>query len=181
MHRYNPSAPSRASVTRRIICYCVLFFTLGVAQCSFFANLSFISVVPNIVLGAVVAISLLDSQRCAIVCAIGAGAMIDALGGAGLSLSPLVFMAIAMICSEIAKKMLPSFPSWVILLIPAVMLHAAFTLARLALSFNGFTLSSVLKNILIPEAILTLIISLPIFFLVKLCVRISDAKSKFKI
>ncbi len=181
MHRYNLSAPSRSAITRRVICYGILFFILGIAQCSFFSGLSFLRVIPDIVVGGVAAVALLDTQKTAIVCGIAAGAMIDALGGAGLSLSPLAFMAIAIICSEISKKMLPKFLAWVLILIPAVASNALFTLIGITFTYGGVALSSVIGNILIPEAILTFILSLPIFFLVKLCVRISDAKGRFKI
>jgi len=132
-------------------------------------------------MGAVVATALLDSQKSAVVCAIAAGAMIDALGGAGLSLSPIAFMIIAIVCSEIAKKILPSFLSWTVILIPAVVLRSLFTLISIAISFDGIAFLSVFSSILLPEAILTFFFSLPIFFAVKLCVKIADAKNKFKL
>lgn len=181
MYHYNTTFSSRSAITRRILIYGILFFILGIAQCSFFSGLSFLNAIPDIVMGAVVAISLLDSQKTAVVCGIGAGALIDALGGSGISLSPVFFMIIAIVCSEIAKKMLPNFLSWLIILIPAVAIRASFTLLNILLSFEGTLFSSVLKSILLPEALLTFIISLPIFFMVKLCVKIADAKNKFKI
>lgn len=181
MYHHNSPLTSRSSIIRRIVVYSILFFTLGIAQCSFFAGLSFLSVVPDIVMGAVVAIALLDTQKNAIICGIAAGAMIDALGGSGLSLSPIFFLIIAIICSEIAKKILPTFISWAVILIPAVALRSFFTLISLAISFDGIAFSSVFSSILLPEAILTFFLSLPIFFAVKLCVKIADAKNKFKL
>ena len=88
---------AKFSILRRVILYGILFFMLSVVQCSFLSRLSFLSVVPNIVLGGVCAISLLDDQKTATVCGICAGFLLDAIGGAGISLSPLLFMIVAII------------------------------------------------------------------------------------
>ncbi len=169
------------AVTKRIIIYGIMFFILGVAQCSFFNELSFLSAVPNIVLGGVAAIALFDSQRTAVICGIVSGFMIDALGGSGVSLSPVALLCVALLCSEIAKKMLPSIISWVIILLPAALLGSLFTVVNILLSVGKFSFTAVFKTVLLPELILTVIFSIPLFFIVKLCARLADAKSKFKI
>ena len=168
-------------VWRKIAVYSTLFFLLGVAQCSFFNNLSFISAVPDIVLGAVVAVSMFDTQRTAVVCAIGAGAMIDAMGSSGISLCPVAFLIAALICSEISQKILPSFISLPLLLIPAALVKSAFTILNVYLMSSAHSFSVILKTILLPEFILTLIFSLPLFFIVKPCARLAQARSKFKV
>ncbi|MBQ8141506.1 MAG: hypothetical protein IJ038_07425 [Clostridia bacterium] len=177
-HRRNDTPKS--AVLKRVAAYGILFFILGVAQCSFFTNLSFLSAVPDIVLGAVAAVALLDTQKTAAICGIASGFMIDALGGSGLSLSPIVYFAIALICSELSKKMLQSFLSWIFVLAAASVLNSLFTYAYISLSFENAAFSAVFKSILLPEALTTAVFSLPIFFIVKLCVRIAEAKNKFK-
>ena len=172
---------AKMAVIKRIIIYGITFFILGVAQCSFFNELSFLSATPNIILGAVAAVSLLDSQRAAAICGIASGFMIDALGGTGISISPIEFLCVALLCSEIAKKILPTFISWVLLLIPASLLGAVFTVANVFLLIGKFHVSDILKTVLLPETVLTVIFSLPLFFIIKLCVRLADAKNKFKI
>lgn len=171
----------RGAVIKRIIIYGIMFFILGVAQCSFFNELSFLSAVPNIVLGGVAAIALFDSQRAAVICGISAGAMIDALGGSGISISPVALLCVALLCSEIAKKMLPSLISWILILLPAALVGSLFTVANIIISVKSFGFVAVLKSILLPEFILTIIFSIPLFFIVKLCSRLADAKNKFKI
>ena len=101
MNSYQNTAV-KLSVMRRVIIYGVLFFILCVAQTSFFGQLSFLSVVPNLALGGVAAVALLDEERCAIVCGIAAGFLADAIGGSGISLSPIIFMLVAIICAEIS-------------------------------------------------------------------------------
>ena len=181
MNTLRRNQASKAALIKRIIIYGITFFILGVAQCSFFNELSFLSATPNIILGAVAAVSLLDSQRSAAVCGIAAGFMIDALGGTGISISPIALLCVALLCSEIAKKILPTFVSWVILLVPASLVGSVFTMANIFLLVGRFQISSVFKSILLPEFILTVIFSIPLFFIIKLCVRLADAKNKFKI
>jgi cell shape-determining protein MreD len=179
LHRRNEA--SRSAIIRRIIVYGISFFILGIAQCSFFTNLSFISFVPDIVMGAVAAVSLLDSQRSAIICSIAAGAMIDALGGSGLSLSPIAFLVIALIVSEISKKILPSFISWLVILVPSALIKAIFTLFNIYFATGELSLFKTFEAILLPEFILTVLLSLPIYYVMKLCVKIIEQKSKFKV
>lgn len=168
-------------VWRKIAVYAPLFFLLGVAQCSFFNNLSFISAVPDVVLGALTAVAMFDTQRTAAVCAIGAGAMIDAMGSSGISLCPVAFLVAALICSEISKKILPSFLSWPLLLIPAALTKSAFTLLNIYLMAGAQSISVIIKTILLPELIFTLIFSLPLFFIVRPCAHLAQARSKFKV
>ena len=172
---------AKFSVLRRVILYGILFFTLSVVQCSFLSRLSFLSVVPNIVLGGVCAVSLLDDQKTATVCGIGAGFLLDAIGGAGISLSPLLFMIVAIICSEIAKKMLAHFLSWLLLLFVASLAGAAVTFVNLLAAVGGVSLLALFFPVLLPEIVFTYIFSLPIYFIALLCVRFADSKNKFKI
>ena len=179
MTSYQNGAP-KLSVMRRVIIYGVLFFILCIAQTSFFSQLSFLSVVPSLALGGVAAVSLLDDQRCAVVCGIAAGFLLDAIGGCGISISPLVFMLVAVICSEIAKKMLPHFLSWLIVMLVAALLGAMITALNFIISFGAISFSELLLSLLLPELLATYFISLPVFFFVKLCVRLADTKTKFK-
>ncbi len=170
----------KLSVIRRVIFYGVLFFLLCVAQTSFFAQLSFLSVVPDLALGGVAAVALLDEERYALVCGIAAGFLTDAIGGAGISLSPLIFMIVAIVCAQISKKMLPHFLSWLVVMLIGAVLGMLGTMLNIVLN-SSVAISAIFGSVLVPELLATYFISLPIFFLVKLCVRFSDAKTKFKI
>lgn len=174
------NASIKLSVMRRVIIYGILFFILCVAQTSFFGQLSFLSVVPNLALGGVAAVALLDEERCAVICGIAVGFLADAIGGTGISLSPIIFLLVAIVCAEISKKMLPHFLSWLLVMLAAVVIGAFGTILNIALNSSA-AISAMLKSVILPEVLTTYFISLPIFFLVKLCVRFSDAKTKFKI
>ena len=70
----------------------VTVFLLAVFQCSFLSGLTFISAIPNVVMGAVAAVAFFENERTATVFAIAAGFMLDILGGAGLPLSPIIML-----------------------------------------------------------------------------------------
>ncbi|MBO5415684.1 MAG: hypothetical protein J6A83_03555 [Clostridia bacterium] len=178
-HRRNDI--NREAVIKRILVWGALLFILAVAQCSFFTGLTFMPAVPNILLGAVAAISVFDTQRSAAVCGIAAGFLGDALGGSGISLSPLALLVVAIVSAELSKKLIPNFFTWAVLLIPASLIGSVFTFVNLFISFGRPSFASVFKSILLPELLMTVICSLPLFFIVKLCARLIDAKGKFKI
>ena len=175
------SGVPKTAIIKRIVIYGLLIFILSVAQCSFFTNLDFLKVTPNIIVGAIAAIALCDSQKTACICAISAGFLIDALSGSGISVSPIALFAVALISCEISKKLLRNFLTWIAVLIPAILTDALFSLAYLYLEFERFSLSTVIKGIMIPEMIYTAIFSLPLFFIVKPCSRLANSKNKFKV
>ena len=171
----------KPSTARRVIFYTVFFFLVCVAQISFFSQLTFLSATPNIALCGVAAVALIDERKCAVVCGIATGFLVDALGGAGISLSPLTFMLVALLCSQIAKKMLPHFLSWLVMLAFAAASASALTALSILISFGATTLKSVALSLLLPELIWSYIISLPIFFVVRLGVRFTASKATFKL
>ena len=166
---------------RRALVFTPVIFLLAVAQCSFFAQLHFLGAVPDLMLGAVVAIAILDSQRSAAVCGIGAGFVIDAIGASGLSFSPLFYMLCGAFCAALAKKMLPSFLSWTIQLAVFSVAKALYTFFNILYISTNIFLPDVLLRILLPEIVCTFIVSLPIFFIIKLCMIPIDSKRRLRL
>ena len=66
----------RPELLWRILCYGLLIFVLASAECSFFAVLRFLPATPDLLLGAVVAVSLLDQRRASLVFAMAAGLLL---------------------------------------------------------------------------------------------------------
>ena len=166
---------------RRSIVFSVVIFLFAVIQCSFFAQLRILPAVPDLILGLVVGIAMLDSQKTAVICGVGAGFVIDAMGSSGLSLSPLFYMLIGAFCGALAKKMLPRFISWVVNLLVFSAAKAVLTILNLLYLPGGLDLYDVAVNILLPEFICTFIICLPIYFIVKLCMIPIDAKRHLRL
>jgi len=168
-------------LTRRLLVYSPAIFLLAVIQCSFFAQLRFLPAVPDLILGLIVGISMLDSQRAGAVCGIGAGFVIDALGSSGLSLSPLFYLFIGALCGAFSKKMLPGFLSWLVNLFVFSLAKSVLTVLNVLYIANDIPFSEMLTKLLLPEFVTTFIICVPVFFVVKLCMIPIDAKRRLRL
>ena len=166
---------------RRLLVFSPVIFLLAIAQCAFFAQIKLLPAVPNLMVGTVVAIAMLDSQKSAVVCGIGAGFVIDAIGASGLSFSPLFLMLCGAICGIFAKKMLPSFLSWTVNLTVFSIFSAVNTFINVIYRTKDIPALTVLTEILLPEMICTVILCLPIFFIIKLCMIPIDAKRRLRL
>ena len=172
---------SRQLFLRRAIVFSPVIFLLAVTQCSFFAQLNFLPAVPDLMLGTVVAVAMLDSQKSAAVCGIGAGFVIDAIGASGFSLSPVFYMLCGIFSAILAKKMLLSFLSFTVQLAVFSAAKALFTLVNILYISTKISFSSVILGILLPEFLCTFIICLPIYFIVKLCMVPIDSKRRLRL
>lgn len=164
---------------KRLLIYGILILFLGCAQCAFFPFLSFCPMTPDLVLALLVAIALLDSESSAAVCAVCAGFFVDSIGASGVVLSPLIYFFTMLIISLLTGKILKSFPSFLLLLVPALLCRALGTLACMLLNELSMPPLWVLWEIILPEAVYTAICALPIYFLIKLCTKPLKTHSKF--
>ncbi len=171
----------RPDILKRIFIYSGLFLILGVLQTAFFPMLSFCPATPDLIIGALAAIALLDGKNAALVCAVAAGFFIDAIGSTSIAASPLFYFIFALIICFMAEKMLKSFPSFLLLLLPSLLYRALMTTATSLLSFSALVggFFPFLLTVILPEAVITLILCLPLYLLVKLCVKPLEAHGKF--
>lgn len=173
-----PRVNMRAETLKRILIYSISTLLLGTAQCSFFSLLDICPRTPDLILGLILAVTLCDSERSAMALAVGAGFFIDTLGGSGLFLSPIIYFVYALIIGRLARKMLPSFPSFLLLLLPSLLYRAAVTVAMSLLTKSAALGASLLITVLL-EALTTLVLCLPIYFLIKLATKILSTHKKF--
>ena len=155
---------------KRIGLLALLFLILGAAQCSFFARLDFLPATPDLMLAAVCALLLLEERPTVWISAVSAGFLIDVMGGSAPVLSPLFYLAVTVILAIPAQKMLPRFLSWMLLMLPATALRLLVSAIRLTLAEGFRIFPEALWRFLLPELLSTVLLSIPVFFLVKLCV-----------
>ena len=174
----SPDAP-RGARLKRILIFSALTLLLAVTQCSFFAALHICPATPDLMLGLVLAILLLDSPASAAAVALGAGCLIDALGTTRLFLSPAFYFLVVLVLALPASKMLSRFPSFFVLALPALVGRAGYTLLCFALFAGPMPAWSYVLGILWREALVTLITILPIYPIVALCMRPIRARNRF--
>ena len=169
----------RPEVLKRLFIYGLLTLFLGCLQCAFFPFLNFVPRTPDLILCMLICIAMLDSEASAAICAVGAGFYIDAIGGVGVSLSPIIYFCAVLFISLFTGKILKSLPTYVLLLVPSLLWRAISTYVCVLISARSFPPFEIVKTILVPEAICTAIFAIPIYFLLKLCISPLQTHEKF--
>lgn len=166
-------------ILKRIVIYSIMTLIFSSAQCAFFPILKICPMTPDIILAMLVAICLLDDSSSALICSVGAGFLVDAIGASGISLSPVIYCITIMIVGQFTHKMLKSFASFLLLLVPALICRALSTLLCIMIVQRSAPALWMFGEILVPEAICTAICAIPIYFLVKLCSKPLQSHSRF--
>ena len=161
---------------RRLFVYTALFFILGIAQCSFFSALKPFGATPDIVLGGLCGVIMLDNKRVAAIVAIAAGYFVDAIGALPPSFSPLYYLLCVAILGCVADKMMPRFVSYTVLILASLVPLSVYTVIGIRISAGALPMFSVLAGTVLSAAISTFVFCLPIYFLVKLCMLPIGAK-----
>lgn len=179
MNRAHSSHTEKAAIIRRVLIYGLAIFFLGIFQCAFFSRLKPFGATPDLILGVVCAVLLIDNKHAALVCAVCGGYFIDAIGAIPPCFSTLVYVIAVAFTFGMAQKLLPKLPSFLLLILPAALTRAAFTYISLCLTFGGIAPLSSLTTIILPEAISTICFSIPVYFLIKLCYAPIRSRGKF--
>lgn len=163
---------------KRIGIYSLLTVVLGTAQCAFFPALNICPRTPDLIMGLILAVALCDNIKSASVLAVGAGFFIDAVGGGAISFSPLIYLVYAVIIGLLSQKMLKSFPSFLILMLPSLLYRAIVTFV-LSLVLGSSPFGSSLFVTLLLEALSTLILCLAIYPITNLSTKPLKSHKKF--
>jgi cell shape-determining protein MreD len=169
----------RPELLKRIVIYGLLTLLLGSAQCSFFPLLNIVPSTPDLIMGMLLGIILIDSDKSAAVVAVAAGFFLDAIGGGAIALSPLVYCLFVLFISLFSRKMLTSFASFALLMIPALLYRGLATAVCMAIDRRALVPIAELFSVIGPELLCTAIICLPLYFAVKLCAIPLETHSKF--
>ena len=164
----------RPILWKKIVVYGALLLLLTAAQCSFFGGLSFLPAVPDLLLGALMALTLLDHRPVAAVTAVAGGFLCDAIGSTGVSLTPLFYLLAVALVGILAEKMLPRFGSFLLLMLPASLLGLCYAALRAVI--GGISPFAILRGTLLPQLLLTVLCALPLYPLVSLCVRLTKER-----
>ena len=169
----------RPELFKRIVIYGLMTLVLGSAQCSFFPILKICPSTPDLVMGMILAVVLIDSERSAAVLAVCAGFFLDAVGGGSLSISPVIYLLFVIFIQIFSHKMLTSFASFAILLAPMLIYRAVATVICLLITSGGALTFGGVWGVIFPELLCTALLCLPLYAIVKLCTAPLETHSKF--
>ena len=173
------STGEKRMLLRRLIVYGVTLFLLGVLQCSFFSRLAPFGSTPDLMLSAICAIAMLDNKKSTVICAIAAGYFIDAIGSTAPSFSALFYLVCGTVAILIGEKLITKLLSFLLLMIPMLLLRGIGTYLNLWIVLGKLPEITALPSILLPELLSTLLLSIPVYFLIKLCMIPIGARNKF--
>ena len=174
----NPSLFSQNTI-KRVAIYGIITLLLACAQCAFFPLLDICPRTPDLIMGMLLAIALLDGEKSAAVCAVASGFFVDAIGSSFLALSPLIYLVFVAFISVFTKKVLKSLASYLLLLLPMLLYRAAATYLCILITEGGLPAAWVFLDMLLPEAIATGLLCIPVYFIIKLCSRALVSHSRF--
>ena len=158
------------AAVKRVLVYSLWMFILAIAESSFFAGIRILPATPDLILAAVAVIAVTDTRECAAASGIIGGVMADAIGGVGVYLSPMFYLAVAVVTALLSKKMMSRYMSWLALFPIALIMRGMLTAAICYFVGGGSVFSEVLTGIILPEAIVTLIAALPLYPLIRVSI-----------
>ena len=156
---------------KKSVVWGVWLFLLAVFETSFFSVFRIFGAVPDLVLTAVITIAIYDKERTGTIAGITGGYIVDALGGFGLSLSPIIYMLCGCITAMLAYSILRrDFFSFLINSSFSLIVSAGASVgcAFAAEGRSYFTASDILSKLILPQFFASLLIGIPIYFLTKL-------------
>ena len=169
----------RPELVKRIVIYSILTLLLGCAQCSFFPMLSVCPATPDLIMGMLLAVCLIDSEKSAAPLAIGAGFFLDAIGGGAIAYLPVFYLIYVLFINFFSHKMLAGFASYAILLLPTLVFRAASTVVLIAITDGAMPTMARAFEVVLPELLCTALFCLPLYAIVKLCTAPMQTHGKF--
>ena len=157
-------------IRRRVIVYGSTLTVLALLQTTLLPAFALLDITPDLCLLLVLGAARFDGAESGGAVGIAAGFLESALGGIGSSLLPLLFFAIGYGTGYLAGRALArTFPSYLIFAAVLCFLRPAITLAALSLRAHtaSFDLTVIFRNTLVPEFLVNLIASAPMYPLIR--------------
>ena len=176
-----PNLPSKRRITAKCLVYGGVVFILAVLQSTFFAVFRLWGAIPDLLLGAVLTVAVIEDERAGAVVGVAAGFFVESAGGVGFTVLPLYYMLCGYVCGVCAVYMLRrNFASWFVYTLIAYISRAAVTLIYMGATLPELRIITIFFDTLVPEYFGSLICAVPIYFLTRLCARAFYTKEQLR-
>lgn len=158
---------SRSRAVLKYGIFAVVVFVFAILQTSFFSWVRLFSATPDILLALVMGLGVFDDERTGAAMGIWAGVAADALGGAAIWLSPLLYMLAGYLAGVAVKTVLgPNLPSWAVMCFAGCAARSFLTLLLTAVDagVSDLSFSSAMIHIVLPEFASSYPLALLIYF-----------------
>jgi cell shape-determining protein MreD len=162
-----------SQVIGRILLFAIPVFLSGAMQSSFFAASGFFKATPDLLLISVIGIAIFDGERSGAIAGIGAGVLAEAfVSGAYMMFFPLFYMLCGYFFGVVSRVFLNrNFVSWLLYMFIGAGLRGLLSVIHSMFLETDINLFLIFTEIVIPEYFLTLICSVPMYFLLRMTVR----------
>lgn len=157
-------ARTRSALTRYIVGIGLYLLLLAAAEVTLGARFGLFGATPDLMLGATLGVALFCGPYAGAVSGIAAGFLIEALGGAGFTILPVVYLFYGYLVGSMTKGGRAGFGAYSLWLFVGAILRFATTTVTLFVTYRGIPFGKVAASILLPEAGGTLIAGVLLFF-----------------
>ena len=152
-------AQTRTMALRYTVSVSILLLVIAVLQSSVFGKLRIFGAVPDLMICTVLIIAFFFGQYAGAITGIGAGWLIEAIGGGtGILILPVIYLLCGYLTGYLAKSASARrYPVYLIYLGIVLLLRAGTTVTYACLSYQYIDLPKILLQTVLPELIATAI------------------------
>ena len=159
---------NRLRVTKIILCEVALFGLVILLQTSVFGHWKILGGVPNLTFATLLLVSYFCGKETGAITGICCGFALDALGSLGVSILPICYLFCGYVCGYFTRAILPKrFSAFLTVLGAAIPAGALITLILVCLQYSHVNLPQILLRLLLPEALLTALAAMALFWPVR--------------
>lgn len=144
----------------KYVVYAVLGLLFILLQISFFSRVKPFGSIPDVLIVAVFSVAMFENERVGAIFGLIVGFIVEAAGGVGISLLPLVYMLVGYVCGLVASEYYKrSILLFLIFDAGALLVRMFTTLIYVVFTWSFVDVSVIIPKVLIPEALSTFVIS----------------------
>ncbi len=159
------------TVLKGFVCAALIVF-FALLQTTLFTRFRPFGVIPDLMLPLVIAISMTEHEKWGAVCGVSAAFVIESLGGASLTVLPLLYMPCGYICGILTVHYFrDSVPVRALYTAASSVLRGIFTCIIALSTLGGVSVITLFSEAVIPEFFANLIFAVLPHLAAKLCLR----------
>lgn len=143
-------ARNRSEIRRYVLTSAALLLLTVVLQTTVLARWRWFGIVPDLTFAVVVCLAYFCGAETGAICGIAGGFLIEALGGHGLAILPLVYLFLGYVIGFFAKRQPQGLRSYALIGAVTLPIHAAVTVFYTLVTYHKLT-GYTFTHILLPE------------------------------
>ena len=143
-------ARNRSEIRRYVLTSAALLFVTVVLQTTVLARGRWFGIIPDLTFAVVVCLGYFYGAETGAICGIAGGFLIEALGGTGISILPVVYLFLGYVIGFFAKRQPKGISSYALISAATLPVHAIVTVFYTLVTYRKLT-GYTFTHILLPE------------------------------